>query len=388
MRIADISSELGITPSEALEIVRVVTGQGDGTDTAATSRATPLHAGQSVLTLLQEEESRGSIVTFCAKLDEMLGGGLPLGKITEPVFSSDFPVFCVLVSCTHVNVQTADTEGSFVVQRLAEIAQAAKQHIDGIAEASNDPGYSVGRFSSIQRCLRLASEFTLERILSGIHCYRSHSYLDLVAIMNVLPEFIGAHPQVKLVVIDSIAAHFRHGFECMSLRNRILGGLSQSLILIATRFKLAVLLTNQMTTRVSHKFGKPAQLVPALGDSWGHSCTLRVILHWSGSCRFATLVKSPSLKEAVVSYQITGSGVRDVDPSLGNSDAPNVASQEDTSSLYEDFDTDDVTQLDEPWEEEGEERSDIVSSSVVPSGHLLDGIRKSKRPCLSPLSEL
>ena len=46
--------------------------------------------------------------------------------------------------------------------------------------------------------------------------------------------------QVKLVVIDSIAAHFRHGFECMSLRNRILGGLSQSLILIATRFKLAV----------------------------------------------------------------------------------------------------------------------------------------------------
>ena len=61
----------------------------------------------------------------------------------QPVFSSDFPVFCVLVSCTHVNVQTADTEGSFVVQRLAEIAQAAKQHIDGIAEASNDPGMCI-----------------------------------------------------------------------------------------------------------------------------------------------------------------------------------------------------------------------------------------------------
>ena len=43
----------------------------------------PLRAGQSVLTLLQEEESRGSIVTFCAKLDETLGGGVPLGKITE-----------------------------------------------------------------------------------------------------------------------------------------------------------------------------------------------------------------------------------------------------------------------------------------------------------------
>ena len=44
---------------------------------------------------------------------------------------------------------------------------------------------------------RLASEFTLDHILSRIHCYRSHSYLDLVAIMNVLPEFIKAHPQVR-----------------------------------------------------------------------------------------------------------------------------------------------------------------------------------------------
>ena len=53
-------------------------------------------------------------------------------------------------------------------------------------------------------------------------------------------HMIEVHLQVKLVVIDSIAAHFRHGFECMTLRNRILGGLSQSLIMIATRYKLAV----------------------------------------------------------------------------------------------------------------------------------------------------
>ena len=37
----------------------------------------------------------------------------------------------------------SDTEGSFVVQRLVEIAQAAKQHIDSIAEARDDPGMCV-----------------------------------------------------------------------------------------------------------------------------------------------------------------------------------------------------------------------------------------------------
>lgn len=85
MRIVDISSELGITRSEALEIVRVVTGggQGEGSDTVTFPAAMSVHGGQSVLALLQEEESRGSIVTFCAKLDAMLGGGVPLGKITE-----------------------------------------------------------------------------------------------------------------------------------------------------------------------------------------------------------------------------------------------------------------------------------------------------------------
>ena len=33
--------------------------------------------------LLQQEQSAGSIVTFCEKFDDMLGGGVPVGKITE-----------------------------------------------------------------------------------------------------------------------------------------------------------------------------------------------------------------------------------------------------------------------------------------------------------------
>ena len=33
--------------------------------------------------LLQQEKSAGSIVTFCEKFDDMLGGGVPVGKITE-----------------------------------------------------------------------------------------------------------------------------------------------------------------------------------------------------------------------------------------------------------------------------------------------------------------
>ena len=33
--------------------------------------------------MLRHEKSQQPIVTFCQDLDEMLGGGVPLGKITE-----------------------------------------------------------------------------------------------------------------------------------------------------------------------------------------------------------------------------------------------------------------------------------------------------------------
>lgn len=46
--------------------------------------------------------------------------------------------------------------------------------------------------------------------------------------------------QVKLVVIDSIAFHFRHDFEDLALRTRLLAGLAQSFITMATANKLAV----------------------------------------------------------------------------------------------------------------------------------------------------
>ncbi|MEE6469620.1 hypothetical protein FKM82_008700 [Ascaphus truei] len=32
-----------------------------------------------------------------------------------------------------------------------------------------------------------------------------------------------------------------------------------------------------MTTRIGHN---QSMLIPALGESWGHAATIRVILHW------------------------------------------------------------------------------------------------------------
>ncbi|MBN3308995.1 RA51C protein, partial [Amia calva] len=100
--------------------------------------------------------------------------------------------------------------------------------------------------------------------------------------MTNLPEDGAA--EVRLVVIDSIAFPFRHDFEDLSLRTRLLNGLAQQLIQMATQRGVAVALTNQMTTKVGNG---QSMLVPALGESWGHAATQRLILHWEGQHRWA-----------------------------------------------------------------------------------------------------
>lgn len=123
-----------------------------------------------------------------------------------------------------------------------------------------------------------------------------------------MPGFLSDHPRVRLLVIDSVASPFRPLFDELLQRTRLLSGLTQQLLSIATSHDIAVVITNQMTTRVQ---GAQSQLVPALGDSWGHAATIRLLLQWEGPQRLATIVKSPCHRVSTVRYTITSEGFRD-----------------------------------------------------------------------------
>ena len=116
------------------------------------------------------------------------------------------------------------------------------------------------------------------------------------------------HQKVKIVICDSIAAHFRHDFDDMASRTRILGGMAQEFALVADRHKLAVLLTNHVTTKFKES---ESRLVPALGDSWAHHCNTRLLCYWKDGERHANLMKSAFQPNATVPYTVTEDGVRD-----------------------------------------------------------------------------
>eukprot|EP00002_Diphylleia_rotans_P030875 TRINITY_DN6390_c0_g1_i5.p1 TRINITY_DN6390_c0_g1~~TRINITY_DN6390_c0_g1_i5.p1 ORF type:complete len:121 (+),score=15.90 TRINITY_DN6390_c0_g1_i5:167-529(+) len=99
----------------------------------------------------------------------------------------------------------------------------------------------------------------------------------------------------------------------MGQRSRLLQSSAQSFLNLAEQYNLAVVLMNQATTKIDSE--SDAHLAPALGESWGHTCTHRIILYWSQGQRHAYLSKSPTLKPQTVVYQVTGKGIEDVEAS-------------------------------------------------------------------------
>ncbi|KAM9748621.1 DNA repair protein RAD51 homolog 3 isoform 3-T3 [Dama dama] len=306
---SELSKEVGISKEEALETLQIIRRE---CLTNKTSYSVTAESGRkcTALELLEQEHTQNFIITFCSALDNILGGGIPLTKTTEICGAPGVgkTQLCMQLA---VDVQIPecfggvegeavfiDTEGSFMVDRVVDLATACIQHLQLIA------GTHMG--GEHPKALK---DFTLENILSHIYYFRCRDYTELLAQVYLLSDFLSEHSKVRLVIVDGIAFPFRHDLDDLSLRTRLLNGLAQQMISLANNHRLAVILTNQMTTKFDRN---QALLVPALGESWGHAATIRLIFHWDQKqSRLATLYKSPSQKESTVPFQITPQGFRD-----------------------------------------------------------------------------
>ncbi|KAH7422017.1 hypothetical protein KP509_13G086400 [Ceratopteris richardii] len=182
-----------------------------------------------------------------------------------------------------------DTEGSFMVERALQMANGCVAHLHSLSLSS------------------LSSEYLdVDTYLSNIYYFRICNCTEQIAVVNHLEKFLEDHKEVKLIVIDSVTFHFRHNFEDMSSRTRILSSMGQKLMHISESHQLAVVLVNQVTTKFS---GGISKLIPALGESWSHACTNRLILYWEDNQRFAYMYKSPSLPSVSAPFSVTQDGM-------------------------------------------------------------------------------
>lgn len=191
-----------------------------------------------------------------------------------------------------------DTEGSFMIKRVRQIAEHVVEHI-----------VSIGSQDDQERLSEL--NYSADYVLSKIHFYRVHDWTEQLALINILPSILHDKPNVKLIVLDSVTFHFRHDFAEPQTKNRLLQNMAQTLTYLAEKHEMAVLILNQMTTKFSRE-AESSELVPALGDAWAHVCPIRVILFFDNikGTREARLVKSSTTQVNTVSYKVTQAGIR------------------------------------------------------------------------------
>ena len=319
-----LSKAAGITDTEALEVLRAAFaefeapgGGGPGGQAARMYGSGPfVLGGATALELHRQESTRRRIMTFVEELDGLLGGGVPTGEVTE---------FCGVpgIGKTQLGMQLTvdvqipeifgglggeavyvDTEGSFSGARVASMAREAVRHLRKMAGRSDD--------ASVQEA---AQAFAIKQIMDRIYVYRLLDVVEVVAFVNRLPRLLTENPRIRLVVIDSVTFHFRYGFDDMRQRTRMLSQLAATLNEAASTRQIAVVLVNQVTTRFGgdrdgRDDGAEGRIVPALGETWAHASTNRIMLLWRDGVRQAHLFKSTSLRNDTVPFKITAEGVR------------------------------------------------------------------------------
>jgi len=289
--------DAGITTLEALVVTpprEVVDFTGMGLDTAEkaieTARSIVIPNFMTALDYDREEKTKPKLTTGSQKLDDLLGGGIETGAITEfyGEFGTGKSQICMMLT---VNVQqpleqggldgkaaVIDTENTFKTTRIREMAQALGHDAD--------------------------------QVLDGILIAPAYNSAHQVTLIESLNNMIQEH-NIKLVVVDSIIVHFRGeylGRENLAPRQQKLNYCLNNLRRAAIANDVAIVVTNQLQSDP-----QPFRSDKAPGGHvMAHAATVRVRLRKGrDNLRIARVMDAPHLPEGEAPFYITERGVED-----------------------------------------------------------------------------
>ncbi len=244
--------------------------------------------------ILRKRENLVKLTTGSKNIDTLFGGGVETGSITE-CFGAFGSGKTSIAHQLAVNVQLSrekgggegiavwiDTESTFRPERIKQI--------------SADLGLD---FMEVLRNIRVVRAFN-----SDHQMLVAEKVEDLIT-KDKLP--------VKLVIVDSLMAHFRAEF-CgrgqLADRQQKLNKHMHVLMKIADMHNFAVYVTNQVMAKPDTFFGDPTAAIG--GNIVGHNSQTRVYLRrGKGGTRVAKLVDSPHLPDGEAIFQVTEGGIKD-----------------------------------------------------------------------------
>ena len=286
----DLMSIAVATPAELID----ATGMGDAVakKLIAVARSSLEMGFESGEELLRRREKVIRLKTGSNAFDTLLGGGLETGAIVE-CFGEYGSGKTQLGHALAVNVQSVDrdavavyidTENTFRPERIIQLARGA-----GLDEGQVLKNIKVARAYNSDHQMLLAEKVE-----------------DLIKKQGL---------NVKLVVVDSLTAHFRAEFigrGTLADRQQKLNKHMHVLLKLADANNLCVYVTNQVMAKPDMFFGDPTQAIG--GHIVAHASTFRVCLRkGKKGTRVAKLVDSPSQPEGEAGFYVDETGIKDTE---------------------------------------------------------------------------
>jgi len=165
-----------------------------------------------------------------------------------------------------------------------------------------------------ERIVQMANAHGLDpdAVLKRIHVARAYNSSHQMLLVEKAADVGKIHP-IRLLIVDSLTAHFRAEFVgrgTLAERQGLLNKHMHELLSFAEVNNAAIAVTNQVSAKPDAFFGDPTR--PVGGHIVGHASTYRVYLRKSkGTRRIARLIDSPDRPEAEVVINVTEEGVRD-----------------------------------------------------------------------------
>jgi len=243
--------------------------------------------------ILAKRQLVEKISTGSKAFDDLMGGGIETGAITE-IFSEFGGGKTQMAHILSIMVQKIkeekepyvvfiDTENTFRPERIVQLAKGA-----GL-----DPNYAL-------KHIKVARAYN-----SDHQMLLAEKVEELIKKQNL---------NVKLVVVDSLTAHFRAEFigrGTLAERQQKLNKHMHLLLKLADTYNLSVYVTNQVMAKPDQFFGDPTAAIG--GHIVAHASTFRIYLRkGKKGSRVAKLIDSPNLAEGECSFYVTEEGLKDI----------------------------------------------------------------------------
>jgi DNA repair protein RadA len=241
--------------------------------------------------LLKRRKKVGKIKTGSEALDNLLGGGFETSSITEcfgEFGSGKTQIGHILaVNCQKNDPDAVavyiDTENTFRPERIAQLAKGA-----GL-----DP----------------------EKVLKNIKVARAYNSDHQMLLAEKVEDLITKQNfKVRVVIVDSLTAHFRAEFigrGTLAERQQKLNKHMHILLKLADMHNVCVYVTNQVMAKPDIFFGDPTQAIG--GHIVAHASTFRIYLRkGKKGSRVAKLVDSPNMPEGEAGFFVTEGGLKEI----------------------------------------------------------------------------